>query len=573
MLLLRTIILTVLSILLCVRPSGAQPVLYVDADAAPNGDGLTWGTAFLDLQDALQVGSGSGGVFQEIWVAEGIYAPDRGTGDRAATFALFSGLKLRGGFTGGEASLAARPEPLALTVLTGEIGQTLSTLDNSYHVLSMRAVFQPVTIEGFTIRAGRSDAGSFPDNSGGGFLNEGIATIERCVFEQNYAVSGGGLFSRFGAAFVRDCAFNSNTSASEGGGAVVRDGGEVVRCRFVGNNGAFGGGLWLCCAPIRVRDSVFLSNFGNFGGGLFNSNGGPSVARCVFIDNSASRGGGMYAGTNLVCVSCFFGGNSADRGGGYYGNGSSAIANGVFTRNFALSSGGAAWAAAALEVSSSTLHGNNALLFAGGLYFETGASAVSNSIVWSNTEGGGSSQSAQITRVGGTLALNFSCVQGLTGSFGGIGNIASPPQFVNPAGSDGVPGTADDDLRLSGSSPCIDAGDASRLPIDASDVDDNAVTQEALPLDAVGTVRRLEHVFVLPNGPPGGALLDIGAYERVPPVRITGDANGDMLVNFADVTAVLSSWGSTLVPADVNDDLTVDFSDLTIVLANWTNGP
>lgn len=50
-----------------------------------------------------------------------------------------------------------------------------------------------------------------------------------------------------------------------------------------------------------------------------------------------------------------------------------------------------------------------------------------------------------------------------------------------------------------------------------------------------------------------------------------GDANGDRVVNFADLNVVLSNFGATGAgtPGDVNGDGVVNFADLNIVLTNW----
>ncbi len=50
-----------------------------------------------------------------------------------------------------------------------------------------------------------------------------------------------------------------------------------------------------------------------------------------------------------------------------------------------------------------------------------------------------------------------------------------------------------------------------------------------------------------------------------------GDTNGDNIVNFTDLNAVLAAFGQTGMgnPADVNDDGVVNFTDLNIVLANF----
>lgn len=65
--------------------------------------------------------------------------------------------------------------------------------------------------------------------------------------------------------------------------------------------------------------------------------------------------------------------------------------------------------------------------------------------------------------------------------------------FVNP----GV-----DDLRLQAGSPCIDTASIPLLPADWSDLNDNMVGGEALPLDLDLTARIK------------GEGLDMGAYEQ-----------------------------------------------------------
>ncbi|MSR69371.1 MAG: hypothetical protein EXS17_03390 [Phycisphaerales bacterium] len=80
-------------------------------------------------------------------------------------------------------------------------------------------------------------------------------------------------------------------------------------------------------------------------------------------------------------------------------------------------------------------------------------------------------------------------------------------------------------------------------------------------------------VFVWPDGATGNT--DIAA-QRVGDDSLVGsnptspgDANGDGLVNGADLAAVLSGWGTNDAAADVNDDGIVDGVDLAIVLSDW----
>ncbi len=90
------------AVLSCAAQAG--PILYVDDDAPPAGDGVGWGTAYRFLADALADASGGG--IGEIRVGQGTYQPDRdelnpgGTGVRFATFQLLNGVALMGGYAG-----------------------------------------------------------------------------------------------------------------------------------------------------------------------------------------------------------------------------------------------------------------------------------------------------------------------------------------------------------------------------------------------------------------------------------------------------------------------------------------
>ena len=50
-----------------------------------------------------------------------------------------------------------------------------------------------------------------------------------------------------------------------------------------------------------------------------------------------------------------------------------------------------------------------------------------------------------------------------------------------------------------------------------------------------------------------------------------GDVNGDRVVNFADLNAVLGAFGQSGadLPADLNGDGVVNFADLNEVLSNF----
>ncbi|MCP3905694.1 MAG: trypsin-like serine protease [Planctomycetes bacterium] len=57
---------------------------------------------------------------------------------------------------------------------------------------------------------------------------------------------------------------------------------------------------------------------------------------------------------------------------------------------------------------------------------------------------------------------------------------------------------------------------------------------------------------------------------------VPGDVNGDEVVNFADILAIIGAWGSCPAPpaecpADLNDDSSVNFADILVAIANWSS--
>ncbi len=102
--------------------SVSASTLYVDDDAPAGGDGLSWETAFNDLQDALAAAAASGGTVDEIRVAGGRYTPAPLDGPRDATFDLVSGVAVRGGHAGhGAANPDERNIRVHETILTGDL--------------------------------------------------------------------------------------------------------------------------------------------------------------------------------------------------------------------------------------------------------------------------------------------------------------------------------------------------------------------------------------------------------------------------------------------------------------------
>jgi len=166
----------------------------------------------------------------------------------------------------------------------------------------------------------------------------------------------------------------------------------------------------------------------------------------MILGNTAGGGAGLRTMNNddtPTLRNCVFSGNSAtDSGGGIFNSG---VGGGPNPNPPVLTN--------------CTFSENSAALEGGGLYNEGGADAVVNScIFWDNNDTGGTDESAQIYTSSIAPAIDYTCVQGLTGALGGAGNIGDNPTFVDSNGPDDIVGTADDNLRLMLGSPCIDTG-------------------------------------------------------------------------------------------------------------------
>ncbi|MBN1948086.1 MAG: right-handed parallel beta-helix repeat-containing protein, partial [Bradymonadales bacterium] len=344
---------------------------HVDPQATGLGNGKTWSDGFSDLQDALDAASAS----QEIWVAGGTYRPSARTDPddpRTATFLLDREIGLVGGFNGGELHLGERPSSLAETVLSGDLGEEVS----SFHVVTVSG--DGVTIEGFTIRDGTAiDLEGEAIETGGGLLAAGVSdlAVRNTVFTGNAADYGGGMYGlELSDTTIEDCLFEENGALIDGGGMMLEDCPDTVRvlhADFLFNQGGGrGGGLYLENSSAVVDGSRFGKNHAdNYNGGAVAIDGegsAPWLTNCLFIRNEAWWYGGgiaIYGTSNspLVTNSIFFKNRSIEHVGSFdhvrvADNNTPLFVNDVFSSGFVYVPAGsvhysavASWDAAELE--------------------------------------------------------------------------------------------------------------------------------------------------------------------------------------------------------------------------------
>ncbi len=386
-------------------------------------------------------------------------------------------------------------------------------------------------IDGFTVTGGNAD-GRFPNNFGGGmFITGSSPTVMNCTFSENTAEFGGGI-GIFAASrpILINCIFSGNTALSGGGLDVVTGfGAVVIRCTFSGNTAERGGGINVSFGSTTVTHCVFNGNSGESGGGMYVSTNGVSVANCMFSGNSAESGGGMcnnYEANPLV-TNCTFSGNTAASGGGMcnISGGSPTITNCTFSGNSATDSGGgmANFYHSSPMVTNCTFSGNDAengkaLAFDSSQQQSPSELWMTNCILWDGGDEVWNNDNS-------VIEIAYSNVQG---GWPGEGNIDLDPLFVDADGPDDIPGTKDDNLRVSPGSAAIDAADNTGVPADTQDLDGDGDTDEPVPVDLDGNPRFVDDPDTPDTGNPDGIhpAVDMGAFEFGPPDPCA-DEDGD----------------------------------------------
>jgi hypothetical protein len=170
------------------------------------------------------------------------------------------------------------------------------------------------------------------------------------------------------------------------------------------------------------------------GGGILIQNGSLTVSNCRLQSNYGMKGGAVASlSSSPNFVSCLFSGNHAVGGGAMLSqNGSPSLINCTVTGNSANTAGGI-------------------------LSYDTGRPILTSCVFRQNRDTSGTTEPAQIA--GTAPFIDYCCVQGWTGSLGGIGNMDADPCFVEPGYWDSSALWHEGDYHLPPDSPCIDAGD------------------------------------------------------------------------------------------------------------------
>ncbi|MCA9297758.1 MAG: hypothetical protein KDA28_01750, partial [Phycisphaerales bacterium] len=339
---------------------------------------------------------------------------------------------------------------------------------------------------------------------------------------------------------------------------------------------------------VTVRDGASFAD----ASGMYIVRSAPDVRHVTFLDNHAIGAGGavaVFESSAPTFAWCHFEGNRADWIGGAIAAADSTlrIDNSVFESNHAMSYAGAvdAWNSTVtlsnvvlhlndagidggamsaaggsnVTLANVTAHANVASNLGGGVTINDTTLDVTNSILWDNIDATGQGQSSQIFRYTGLVTLDHSCLEGLDGSLGGVGNIGDDPGL-------------DLSSRPGSGSPVIDAGRNAGVPLDLLDVDGDGDRTERIPLDGSREARFLDAPGTPDTGVSGAGhdeVVDIGAFE----VReCRADVNGDGVLDIFDVLVFLGHFDAGAGGADWNADTTIDIFDVLAFLGDFDGG-
>ena len=258
-------------------------ITYVNQNANGENNGSSWENAFNDLDFAIENTN-----FGEIWVAQGTYIPSTDlegnvpSNEKLKTFRLKKDVAIFGGFLGNETERDQRNWENNLTILSGDVGELGSIIDNSYHVISSEYVgnLDGAILDGLVVR----DGNGYPQYEGAGIYI-------------NYAPTG--------TFIIRNCVIENNYSYRNGGGVYIFNSDPLIENNIFRNNQSFSGGaIYLYYSNAIVKNNILTNN---------------KTDNYDTIGSSELSGGAIYVSSYsspVISNNAIIGNSSIDEGGG-----------------------------------------------------------------------------------------------------------------------------------------------------------------------------------------------------------------------------------------------------------------
>lgn len=329
-------VLAVLLLIASVLPCSAKTV-YVKWDSpGPTLDGMSWDTAFHNVQAGLDAATSD----DEVWVARGTYY--------GCTAITGKSLHLYGGFSGVETDREQRDWKSNTTELDGGGNGTVVVVQPDWNGEAGDISF---TLDGFGIKNGDM---SGPDT--GGWLVGGVECtyVDMATIRNNAIASnlGGGIGLWYSNATVEHNVITDNTGmffeVHSGGGVTCWGSSLTVRDNDILRNsaqrGLEGGGIALHDCSGLVEGNRISENISRNGAGIACFGASPTIANNTMTGNSAEvRGGGIYcksSASTTITSNTITGNNALEGGGGYFVSSSVTISQNAIAGNISVGRGG-----------------------------------------------------------------------------------------------------------------------------------------------------------------------------------------------------------------------------------------
>jgi hypothetical protein len=439
-------------------------VLHVAPGGAAAGAtaGLTWATAFGDLQDALDRATCA----CTVHVAAGTYLPSRGPDPadpdpRAHAFLIWPRVRVLGGFAGTEDNPAMRPGDRP-TILSGDIGEVGLRDDNTYHVVLPA---DGASLDRVTVSGGQANGFNIGQGVGAGIFVVGahLSLVDVTVVD-NDAGTGAGLWADDQSKLTVGGGLFARNVAEVGGGIATGAATEIIGTTFTDNLGVFvGGAISSNAQKLEVRRAAFDRNRGDFGASIAVSAGDALVERTWFEGNHA----GLFGGALFVRLGAH-----------------ARLTNSVVAANSSVGHAGAltVWTAS-LDVDACTIADNSAT-FGGAVLVKDGARvSLTDTVLWRNSDDLGKTfflegENNQLTVTSCAVPAEVPATASISADPGAplLGNVPLATRFAEARGTTG------DAVILANADKHFTAGDRVELGDDGVSRSVTAVTASTITI-------------------------------------------------------------------------------------------
>jgi len=330
----------IILLVLLVQVTGLFSAVYYVSKTGDNSNGLTWASAYNEVQTAINAASNG----DEVWVAKGKYTPTdtnplgAGTAilNRTKTFVIKNGIDVYGGFAGTETAINQRVNywigQSNESILSGDLNNDddysrwetynqslIKNTENSYNVIYYYNVYTTTIVDGFTISGGNANkkvTGKPYHDGGGAHLTSSRAYLKNCRIIYNQAVNAAGAIT-FSGGELWDCVISRNrtvaqsTDAGDAGGVKLHNGGKLINSIVTDNysveSSARGGGV--CCSwrspGHAIINCVIANNETNgTGAGIGNYGTYSSYTKAYNTIVWGNIGDSQIGGTSMTLTYC-----------------------------------------------------------------------------------------------------------------------------------------------------------------------------------------------------------------------------------------------------------------------------